>query len=239
MKKIVIITDHRSADARSAGQYLQEKGYQVETVPETVCLWDEKALQAWAEPFGADVCAVIHPAPPVMAGGVLEVSETDWSLARDEGPMAAWCVTKVFGGIFREKKQGVLIYLNSIHAEKPVGNGMLFSMGCGAVQMLCREANQDYGTDGVRCYFIQRGIQAGDPDLRSNVSNVYFGTDLRYPERKMPACGQLNGLIGFLLTEEAAVLSGADLRADGGMTMFYNHRSRVEGRPYYDPKPAE
>lgn len=236
MKKIIVITDLRSPDACMARAHLEGLGYQVECVPEDVCLWEEAALGEWAAPFAQALTAVIHPAPPVLPGGILEVSETDWILARDEGAMAAWCITKVFGGIMRKKGSGTLIYLNSIHAEKPVGKGMLFSMGCGAVQMLCREVNQDYGPDGVRCYFIQRGIQEGDMDLRSNVSNIYFGVDLRYPERKIPACGQLNGLIAFLLTEEAKVLSGADLRADGGMTMFYNHRRRVEGRPYYEHK---
>lgn len=235
MERIVIITDLRGPDAQSARLYLQEKGYRVECVPETVCLWDEQALKAWAEPFAENLLAVLHPAPPAIAGGILEVTEEDWSLARNEGPLAAWCVAKVFGGIMREKRRGSFIFLNSIHAEKPVGKGMLFSMGCGAVQMLSREINQDYGPSSVRCYFIQRGITGDDPDLRSDVSNVYFGLDLRYPERKVPASGCLNGLIAFLLTEDAALLSGSDLRADGGMTMFYNHRSRMEGRPYFDP----
>lgn len=235
MKNIIIITDLRGPDAQSARAWLQEKGYRVECVPQDVCLWDEQALSAWAQPYRENLLAVLHPAPPAIRGGILEVTEADWSLARNEGPMAAWCVAKVFGGILRESRQGSLIFLNSIHAEKPVGKGMLFSMGCGAVQMLNREINQDYGTSGVRTYFIQRGITGDDPDLKSDVSNLYFGLDMRYPERKMPAAGCLNGLIGFLLTEDAALLSGSDLRADGGMTMFYNHRTRIEGRPYFGP----
>ena len=236
MKNTIIITDLRSPDAQCAREFLQEKGYRVECVPDTVCLWDEQALSQWASPYGDDLLAVIHPAPPAIRGGVLEVTEEDWSLARNEGPLAAWCVAKVFGGIMRSNREGSFIFLNSIHAEKPVGKGLLFSMGCGAVQMLSREINQDYGTDCVRTYFIQRGLTKADPDLKSDVSTIYFGLDLRYPERKMPSCGQLNGLIAFLLTEAAAPLSGSDLRADGGMTMFYNHRTRVEGRPYFEPQ---
>lgn len=234
MKKCIIITDLRGPDAKAALSFLQEKDYEVAHVPENVCLWDEQALSAWAQPYAENLLAVIHPAPPAIRGGIDEVTETDWILARNEGPLAAWCVAKVFGGIMRKNRQGRFIFLNSIHAEKPVGKGLLFSMGCGAVQMLNREINQDYGTDFVRTYFIQRGISADDPDLKSAVSNLYYGLDMRYPERQMPAAGNLNGLIAFLLTEEAAVLSGSDLRADGGMTMFYNHRSKVEGRPYFD-----
>ena len=127
-----------------------------------------------------------------------------------------------------------MIYLNSIHAEKPVGNGALFSMTCAATQMLAKEANQEYAQFGVNVYFIQKGITDNDPDSKSPVSAVYYGVDLRYPAREMPEKGYLNELIAFLLTPGAAPLSGADLRADGGMVMYYAHRRKVEGRPYFD-----
>ena len=234
MKNTVILTDESMAEARAAKSYLEGLGYRVETVPEDVCLWDEEALRAFAAPFADSITGVIHPAPERILGRVEEVSREDWDRAANEGPLAAWCVTKVFCGLMKESGGGSMIYLNSIHAEKPVGEGALFSMGCGAVQMLSREANQDYGEFGVRTYFVQKGITDTDPESRSRVSHIYFGTDLRYPERKMPEEGCLNGLIAFLLTPEAAILSGSDLRADGGMTMYYTHRRRVEGRPYVE-----
>lgn len=231
-KKTVVITDLRSPQARCAADYLAAQGWDVQPVPETVCLWDEEALAAFAQPLQDTLHAVIHPAPPMRLGGIEELTLADWQAARDEGPVAALCVTKVFCGILRQKQHGAIIYLNSIHAEKPVGKGMLFSMGCGAVQMLCREVNQDYGDQGVNCYFVQRGIGAADPDARSDVSSVYYGVDLRYPAREIPPDDQLNGLLAFLLTDAAAPLTGSDLRADGGMTMYYNHRRKVAGREY-------
>ncbi len=233
MKSIVVLTDDRMAEAREARDALRSAGWQVEVVPREICLWDEQALRAYAEPMAASLAAVIHPAPERIPGSVESVSEEQWQRATLEGPMAAWCVTKVFCSLMKEQGGGVLIYLNSIHAEKPVGMGSLFSMGCGAVQMLAREANQDYAAFGIRTYFIRKGITSADPDSRSPVSAVYCGVDLRYPQRRMPEPGELNGLIAFLLTPEAAPLAGSDLRADGGMTMYYAHRYPVEGRAYF------
>ena len=212
MKQTVVFTDSRMAEARDAQAYLRAGGYRVETVPEDVCLWDEYALRSFAMPLAPSL----------------------WNRSVNEGPLAACCVTKVFCGLMKEHGGGSMIYLNSIHAEKPVGMGSLFSMGCAATQMLAREANQDYGEFNVRTFFIQKGIASTDPDSKSPVSALYFGADLRYPQRKMPEEGYLNGLISFLLTPQAAPLSGADLRADGGMTMYYTHRRKVEGRPYFD-----
>ena len=232
----VIITDLRTAEAQSALRYLNAQGYNAEPIPESVCLWDEASLRAYALEKQEDLVAVIHPAPPVFQLGFEQANESDFAKARDEGPMAAWCVTKVFGVLFREKRNGVLIYLNSIHAEKPVGRGFLFSAGCGAVQMLNREVNQDYGTSGVRCYFVERGTSGGDPDLRSDVSSAFYGVDLRRPDRKMPGSEELNGLLGFLLTPSAAPLSGSDLRADGGQTLYYGQRiSKEDAVRLYGP----
>ena len=234
MKQTIILTGDRMAEARDIRSHLLSLGYRVETVPETVCLWDEEALRFFALPFEDSITGVIHPAPERITGSVETLTAKQWDRAANEGPLAAWCVTKVFCGLMKEHGGGSMIYLNSIHAEKPVGFGALFSMGCAAVQMLSREACQDYGEFNVRTFFIQKGITDTDPDSKSPVSSVYFGTDLRYPQRKLPEKGWLNGLIEFLLTPEAAPLSGSDLRADGGMTLYYTHRRKTEGRPYFD-----
>lgn len=233
MRDTIVLTRDDMAEARAVRAHLQALGHRVETVPASVCLWDEAALRAFAQPLKDRLAGVIHPAPERIPGGIEEVSAEDWNRAADEGPMAAWCVTKVFCGLMQENGGGSMIYLNSIHAEKPVGHGALFSMGCGATQMLAREAAQDYGAFGVRVFFIQKGISQTDPDGKSPVSTLYYGADLRCASRRLPGADSLNGLVAFLLTDEAAALNGADLRADDAMTLFYTHRRRVEGRPYY------
>ncbi len=232
-KKTVVITDLRSGQARCAAEYLAQQGYDVQTVPQDVCLWDEDALTAFARPLKERLVGVIHPAPPARQGGIGSLTREAWNAARDEGPVAAFCVTKVFCELFKESRRGAIIYLNSIHAEKPMGKGMLFSMGCGAVQMLNREVTQDYAEFGVRSYFVQRGIFEDETDRRSDVTPIYYGVDLRYPTRRFPPMDQLNGLLAFLLTDAAWPLCGSDLQADGGMTAYYNHRYQVEGRPYF------
>lgn len=231
--KAVIITDRRSVQAQEAEAYLKTLGYQVICVPDSLSLCDEQALSAFAEPYKDDLCGVIHPAPPRILGGIEQVTEEDWIRAREEGPIAALVVARVFCGMFREKGQGSLIFLNSIHAEKPVGRGFLYSTGCGAVQMLARELTVDYGADNVNIFFVQQGIAEEDLSSRSDVTPLYCGVDMRYPLRKMPEKGSLNGLLAFLLTPAAQPLTGSDLRADGGLTLFYNiHRHPVEGRDY-------
>lgn len=235
----VWITDLRTREMREAREYLSAHGWQVLLSPADLRLWEEEAVGAFLAPYRDTLCGVIHPSPPAFRSPLEETDEAQAARARDEGVMAAWCVTKTAGAIFREKGSGCLIYVSSIHAEKPMGYGSLFSAGCGAVQMLNREASQDYGADGVMSFFIQRGPSAEEPDLKSDLTDLYYGTDLRYPLRKYPEAGHLNGLLAFLLTPAAASLNGSDLRADGGMTLYYGQRipEPVKRLPVFAPSP--
>ncbi|MCR5005240.1 MAG: SDR family oxidoreductase [Clostridiales bacterium] len=225
--KTVIITDLRTRAAQEAAEFLPTQGYAVQIVPENISLWDEAALSAWVETFRDELIGVIHPAPPVQTCGILEITPEAWDKAAWEGPVAALIVTKVFCGIFREKQQGAMIYLNSIHAEKPVGQGYLHSLGCGAVEMLAKEVCQDYGAQHVGVYFVERGILSEDQG-QSDVSALYCNTERRYPDQNMPEDSYLNGLLAFLLTPAALPLSGSPLQADAGLLGFY-HSHRVEG----------
>ena len=222
--KTVVITDARSPQARALIPFLSGLGYRVQVPPESCRLWKEEEVRAFAAACPRPLSGVIHPAPPFLRCGLEEADEEAVARARDEGPLAAWCVAKVFCDLFRGQGGGSLIFLNSVHAEKPMGYGFLFSAGCGAVQMLSREISQDAGTSGVRSFFVQRGPMEEDPDLRSDISHFYFGAGLRYPAGALPAADQLNDLVAFLLTPAASPLSGSDLRADGGMTMYYGRR---------------
>ena len=234
MSKVVVITDLRFPEAQEVTSYLTELGYDVRPVPQDVCLWDEAALSAFAEPFKEDLVGVIHPAPPKIMGGIEEVTEEQWDQAASEGAVAAMIVTKVFCNIMRDHRAGSMIYLNSIHSEKPVGKGFLFSLNCGAVQMLSKEVCQDYGVFDVNVFFVQRGIMEEEAaEGKSDASPIYCGVDLRYPNRRWPEKSHLNGLLAFLLTDAAQPLTGATLPADGGFTGFYNHRQTVEGREYF------
>ena len=123
----IVITDLRTAPMREAQAYLAKQGYRVLTPPEGCRLWNEAELRVFASACPEDMEGVIHPAPPAFQCALEQADEETVAAARDEGPMAAWCVTKVFGEIFREKRQGTLIYAGSVHTEKPMVYGFLFS----------------------------------------------------------------------------------------------------------------
>ena len=94
------ITDVRFTDIVGAPMLLQ--------IPRTVPLWKEAPLRAWAaENLKGELTGVVHPATPPSLSPLLETTEEEYARARDEGPLAAWCVTKVFGEILRAQQSAV------------------------------------------------------------------------------------------------------------------------------------
>ncbi|MCL2812691.1 MAG: SDR family oxidoreductase [Clostridia bacterium] len=241
--KLVWFTDNRDPVTQATAQYLKEQNWRValndlggKSLPgcdhTQVDLTDANALGVAVKSFGDGLWGVVHPAPPPIHASVEEADDNLWARGSESGPLAATLVTAAAGAHLAGLGRGAIIYLGSIHAEKPMGHGFLYSMGCAATQMLCREAALDYGAKGVHCVYLQRGVMAHDMANQSAKSNLYVGAAFRYPQRRMPDPGSLCGLIEFLLSGAASPLNGADLRADGGYTMYYGNQ--IEGCPEYD-----
>jgi hypothetical protein len=172
-----------------------------------------------------DLKAVIIPEPEHMGVSIEDTTDEQFEQAFNSGALIAMLMTHAAGEYFREKGNGgVIIYLGSIHTEKPTGGDFLFSIQCSATQLMCREAVIAYGKYNVNCFYIQRGIMDSDIEDVGVISNIYSSTGLRYPKMRAPSSDSLNGLIDFLLTEAASPLSGSDLKADEGLTMYYGNR---------------
>jgi len=233
--KLVWFTDNRDPVACAAAGYLAGRGWRValndlggENMPgcegTRVDLADAGAVNAAVKAFADALRGVVHSAPPPLRASVEKADDGLWGSAFEGGALSSMLVTAAAGEHLAAMGRGAILYLGSMHAEKPMGHGFLHTIGCAATQMLCREAALDYGAKGVHCVYIQRGVMAHDMANRSAVSNQYIGAAFRYPRRRMPGPDSLCGLIEFLLSQAAAPLNGADLRADEGYTMYYGNQ---------------
>lgn len=172
-----------------------------------------------------DLKAVIIPTADIHPISIEDADESNWDMAFKNGALVSMLMTRAAGEHYRIKGDGgAIIYLGSIHAEKPTGGDFMYSIQCSATQMMCREAAIAYGEYNVNCFYIQRGVMEHDIEKVGQMSNIYSGTGLRYPKKKLPTPNSLNGLIEFLLTDSASPLSGSDIKADEGLTMYYGNR---------------
>jgi NAD(P)-dependent dehydrogenase (short-subunit alcohol dehydrogenase family) len=234
--KLVWITDNREPAACAAAKHLAERGWRVMLndlggVNVEGCwrvlvnLSDLASVEACVSGFGDELHGVIHPAPPPMRASIEHASDAEWQNALEGGALAAMLVTRVTGERLAALGRGNIVYLGSIHAEKPMGHGFLHSMGCAATRMLCREAALDYAKRGVCCAYVMRGLMEHDMANKNGLTNLYSGVNERYPKKRVPEPESLCGLLEFLLSDAAAPLNGADIRADEGLVMFYGDQA--------------
>ena len=211
------ITDIVSSEV---AEYIKTMGYT--PITGDIDLTSEESLNNFLEPYKANLAGAILANPPVIHGTIEDANDEMWEKARDLFVVPVFNITQTVGKILMQNKKGRIIYLNSIHAEKPIGNGFLYTMGCAAVQALCREAALIYGSYNVGCYNVMRGIVEGEEAYyTSEYSPVHHSGELRFPKERAPSADSLNELCAFLLSGGAYILNGSDLQADEGFTLYY------------------
>ena len=133
----------------------------------------------------------------------------------------AFVTTQLVGKQMSSREKGKIVFIGSIHAEKPTGSSFIFSAAKGAVQMLSREASLVLGRFGVNVNHIQLGPTVGD-DLvyQSSYSPLYEDYEYKIPNAILGTFDDLANLALFLVSDEARYINGADIRIDGG---FLNH----------------
>ena len=227
-EKYVYFNNTTDIVASNVAEHIKTLGYTPVFCDNNIDLTSEESVSNFLEPYKNNLIGAVLANPPVtlMRGNIENTTDEMWQNARDIFVAPVLNLTQVVGKILMNNQKGSIIYLNSIHADKPVGDGFLYTTACAAVQMLCREAAIIYGSYNVGCYNVMRGIVEGEENyFTSEYSPLYHNAEFRFPKEKMPAKTSLNELCGFLLSGGAYILNGADLHADEGFRFFIGKSS--------------
>lgn len=153
----------------------------------------------------------IETCPPEFAQSVL-----------DENVKSAFLCTQILGPLIGESGGGSVVFVGSIHSEKPTGSAFLYSVSKGAVQMLCREAALELGRMNVRANVIAMGPIDGDGErFESALSDLYLDYPYKIPLGTLGTLDDLAKMVRFVASDDAKYLNGADIRLDGGFTLHY------------------
>lgn len=123
---------------------------------------------------------------------------------------------------------GRVVYVSTIHDEKPTGASFPYAVAKGALQMLAREAALDLGRRGARVNLIEMGPMLGDDvRFRSETSDLYRDYAFKVPSAELGTAQDLANMVWFLSIPESRFVNGANLRLDGGFTLHYmNHKMK-------------
>jgi len=160
----------------------------------------------------------------VKRGSLIEGTAGLFDEMMEQNLFHAFCTARAAAGKMGKTGGGAVLFINSIHGEKPTGSAPLYSVACGGVNMLVKEAAQDFGRLGIRVNQLKCGPLAGDEELFfSDKSGIYHGAAARVPRGALGTPREIARAALFLCSDAASFINGAALTADGGFLGFYLH----------------
>lgn len=210
-------------DLASSLETCQAKGSKIIVVNIDLCKDSELAdmLETAEQQLGA-IDVLLHNNRKVNNASVEACDETSFLEILNANAKSAFLCAQAVGKQMKAKQSGTIIFVSSIHAEKPTGSSFAYSASQGAVKMLSREASLVLGRHGINVNLIELGPVEGDDELfKSDISSLYDEYRYKVPNAVPGTYDDLAELALFLCTDEARYLNGADIRLDGGFLMHY------------------
>ena len=136
----------------------------------------------------------------------------------------AFFLAKYVGDLMAQSEsKGAIVYVGSIHGEKPTGASLAFSCSMGALKMLNRETALQLGRKGVHTVLIELGpIQGDEIIMDTPLSPIYDGYVQSIPRKQPCTFDELCGLVDMAV--RTPMINGAEIRADGGFMLKYADR---------------
>lgn len=125
----------------------------------------------------------------------------------------------------KARRRGVIVNLASIASSMGIADRFAYSMSKGAVLAMTRSVARDYVDHGIRCNcvspgrvhtpFVDNFLAENYPDRRDE---VFAQLEQSQPMGRMGAPEEIAALIGYLCSDDAAFITGANIPIDGGFT---------------------
>jgi NAD(P)-dependent dehydrogenase (short-subunit alcohol dehydrogenase family) len=149
-----------------------------------------------------------------------------------ENAKVAFLTTQAVGRYLAEQERGSIVYVVSIHDEKPSGVALGLSMAHSAITMLAKEAALELGRHQVRVNAVEWGAQADDPlAVLSPYTALYDQYGAKVPSHRLGGPEDLAAVVEFLLNPASRHVHGAVIRADGGFLLHYSDEKALNATP--------
>ena len=163
-------------------------------------------------------------------GGFEALTDEDWQNILNVNLLAAVRLDRAFLPGMIERKSGVVIHISSISHRLPFSNSTLaYAAAKGALSTYSKGLANEVGPRGIRVNMIPPGFietsgahgmilqlaqssGSNEDDARQKIMNMLGGIPLGRPGRPE----EVAELVGFLASDRAASIHGADYVIDGG-----------------------
>ena len=178
--------------------------------------------------FGA-IDILVHNSNHIEPMLILESTDLRIKETFTKNAKSAFFLTQAACRFMKKQLHGSIIYVSSIHAEKPSGSSFAYSMAKSAVGMLCRETVLNLGKYGIRANVIEMGPIEGDQEVfKSEISRLYDNLDLKLNNQPTGTWEQAARLAVFLTDGNCPFMNGQCITLDGGFLLNYGYKLNYE-----------
>lgn len=175
----------------------------------------DRAIGSFAEAAGGKLDAVVANAAALSTGLLATADITALQSMIDTNVLGPIACARTALPLMLAKKRGVLLFVGSIAASRPVRGQAAYAASKGAVEALTRAIAVEYGRKGIRAVCIRPG--AVDTDMLAATRAMAEDEVLqRIPMRRVGTPDEIARVAAMLLTDDAAYVNGAVIDVDGG-----------------------
>lgn len=211
----------------ASGQIRSEWG--VSCVRRTADVRDASAMQGAHKEITrnlgpVDILVVNSGGPP--AGGVDDISASDFQAAFELVCMSAFNAAKLVLPGMRAQKSGTILFLTSSSTKEVIPNLLLSNVFRVAVTGLAKSLAKDLGSDGIRVLCVAPGrIATGRvaelDEARSTrtglpVAKIRSASEAEIPQGRYGTVTEFADVVVFLASSRASYVSGTTIFVDGG-----------------------
>jgi len=186
---------------------------------------DERAVRAalahFARDAGQPADALVANAGIVRFGPLLGLPAADWRSVVDVNLTGTFlCARAVARDLIDAGRTGAIVTVTSMNGVAPGPNAGAYGSTKAGIARLTQQMALEWGPHGIRVNAVAPGlIDAGmsepiyaDADIRARRSS-------RVPLGRLGTAHDVAATVAFLLSDDAAYITGQELLVDGGVTM--------------------
>ncbi len=218
----VAVWDIDAAQGEETTRQVRDKGgeagfFRVDLAnPDSIADCAQQTLTA----FGAPYC-IINNASVFPRGEVVDLSLGDWEWTLKVNLTAPFILARTFGPLMIEKGRGVVINLASGRAIEGAAKGANYACAKAAMLSLTKSLALEWARHGVRVNAIIPGQSlTAMPLAATSEAEMHAQAKARNPMGRVGYPEDVAGLAAYLVSSDAAYITGQGIAINGGAVMI-------------------
>jgi NAD(P)-dependent dehydrogenase (short-subunit alcohol dehydrogenase family) len=181
----------------------------------------EESIKTVLDRYGR-IDIFVHNNNEVIPASLEDCTDEAYDRAVQVNMRSAFYYVRAIGPAMKKARQGAVVFVSSIHDEKPGGGAFAYSVAKGAVKMFAKEMVNEFGQYNIRTNLVSSGPLEGEEKLfYSRLSPLYEYTAERISNHKPGKNEDIAKAVLYFAGDDGDFTNGAELRLDGGFLMTY------------------